>query len=86
MLTAAEVSALVLSIKAASLSLLFILPPGLPHRLDSRQVLISPANRSSIPFVMLPMVLPPGRQRFFPSDSPQQAWSNRGAAVPSFRS
>ena len=40
MLTAAEVSALVLSIKAASLSLLFHPSSGTPDRLDPRQVLI----------------------------------------------
>ena len=58
MLTAAEVSALVLSIKAASLSLLFILPPGLLIGWILAKFSF-PGKSLLNTVVMLPMVLPP---------------------------
>ena len=64
MLTAAEVSALVLSIKAASLSLLFILPPGL--LIGWVLAKFSFPGKSLVnTVVMLPMVLPPVVSGFF---------------------
>ena len=64
MLTAAEVSALVLSIKAASLSLLFILPPGLLIGWILAK-LSFPGKSLLNTVVMLPMVLPPVVSGFF---------------------
>ena len=64
MLTAAEVSALVLSIKAASLSLLLILPPGLFIGWILAK-LSFPGKSLLNTVVMLPMVLPPVVSGFF---------------------
>ena len=64
MLTAAEVSALVLSIKAASLSLLLILPPGLLVGWILAK-LSFPGKSILNTIVMLPMVLPPVVIGFF---------------------
>ena len=64
MLTAAEVSALVLSIKAASLSLLLILPPGLLVGWILAK-LSFPGKSLLNTIVMLPMVLPPVVSGFF---------------------
>ena len=64
MLTAAEVSALVLSIKAASLSLLFILPLGLLIGWILAK-LSFPGKSLLNTVVMLPMVLPPVVSGFF---------------------
>ena len=64
MLTAAEISALVLSIKAASLSLLFILPPGLFIGWILAR-LSFPGKSLLNTVVMLPMVLPPVVSGFF---------------------
>ena len=64
MLTAAEVSALVLSIKAASLSLLFILPPGLLIGWILAKFSF-PGKSLLNTVVMLPMVLPPVVSGFF---------------------
>ena len=64
MLTAAEVSALVLSIKAASLSLLLILPPGLLIGWILAKFSF-PGKSLLNTVVMLPMVLPPVVSGFF---------------------
>ena len=64
MLTAAEVSALVLSIKAASLSLLFILPLGLLIGWILAKFSF-PGKSLLNTVVMLPMVLPPVVSGFF---------------------
>ena len=64
MLTAAEVSALALSIKAASLSLLFILLPGLLIGWILAKFSF-PGKSLLNTIVMLPMVLPPVVSGFF---------------------